>query len=462
VAELLDQLGAHRGGAEHALVDDDEEFIEKPVAPTLTEEDFKQEGAAPGQAAQLPLGVVYQGDWTQEADGMARHVRESALALATHLPVRLKDIQQQAFLDEDISPSVLQQVGYLRNTSFAETAVAVRHIIIDSAGYLRAIVSPHALGLLGEGAREKVYESTVVHTSLERDRVGGDVARELGKTKMVWVPCEANARALLDSGLHRKKVAVVPYPYDPATHPPTQIAAPRGRDEAPSGLRFYNIGKWEPRKGQHALIGAFLLAFGPKERACLTIKTHGWGKWKNYPTPQESIETWANDPAVVAKGWTRAHIERLVRVVSERLTDEQIVELHRRNNVYVSAGHGEAWDIPAFDARCAGNSLVYVGYGGPEDYTVADDEHFVQVQHQMGPVDPGYNWEPSAQWATYEVEDLATAMSMVQPPERRYHPAEFAKRYARHAVGALMRRLLLNLMPSQEAWNSLESVGCYG
>jgi hypothetical protein len=462
LAELLDQLDSHRGGAEHALIDEDENFLDEPQSPELTAEDMKEEYAAPGQKAVLPFGVIYQGAWVNPADGMARHVRESALALATQFPVRLGNVGIQLFLDEDVDPQVLRQVGYLRKVSFSETACAVRHIVIDSAGYLRAVVCPSGVNLVGKGAPDKVYGSTVLHTSLERDRVGGEIARELQKIRMVWVPCAANAAALRLSGVCEAQIGVIPYPYDPSTHLATQIPAPRGREDVPSGKRFYSIGKWEPRKAHHAMIGAFLLSHTPKDRACLTIKTHGWGKWKDYPEPKASLAAWASDPAVIARGWRRDHIDRLVRLVTERLTDQEIADLHRKNNVYVSAGHGEAWDIPAFDARCAGNSLVYVGYGGPEDYTVADDEHFVQVPHQMGPVDPAYKWEPSARWAVYELEDLAEAMAMVKPPQRRVHPHRFPNMYGRHAVGMLMRRYLIDMMPNPEARQALANAGSYG
>jgi hypothetical protein len=462
LSELLDQLGSHAGGQEHQLVDDDENFIEDPQVPEPTAEDMKEEYAAPGQRAVLPLGVVYQGGWTNPADGMARHVRESALALATQFPVRLDNVGLQMFLDEDLDRDVLRQVGYLRSTSFSDTACAVRHIVFDSAGYLRAVVCPSGVKLVGDEAKEKVYGSTVVHTSLERDRVGGEIARELQKVRMTWVPCAANAQALRASGVDGSQIGVIPYPYDPSTHPATQIPAPRGREDVPSGKRFYAIGKWEPRKGHHALLGAFLLAYTPQDRACLTIKTHGWGKWKEYPSPVESQEHWADDPAVRGRGWTRHSIARLVRIIAERLTDQEIVELHRKNNIYVSSGHGEAWDIPAFDARCAGNSLVFVGYGGPEDYTVADDERFVQVPHRMGPVDAAYKWEPSAQWANYEVEDLASAMAMAQPPQRRVHPHQFPHRFGRYPVGMLMRRYLLDMMPSPESRAALDNAGSYG
>jgi hypothetical protein len=233
----------------------------------------------------------------------------------------------------------------------------------------------------------------------------------------------------------------MPYPYDPAT---CTIAAPRGTEDVPRDRRFYHIGKWEPRKNQHQLLGAFLIAFSPKARASLTIKTSGFGStWTGYPTVEESVKFWLADERVKAKGWTEASLDRLVRIIDKKISDDDIHKMHEMNNIYVSSGLGEAWDIPAFEAKLAGNRLVYVGYGGPEDYATEED---VGIPHTMGPVHSQYDWEPEAQWAKVNTEDFAEALRQAKPPETRMTPPSYCQRFSYVAVGQKMHDAILSCL----------------
>jgi glycosyltransferase involved in cell wall biosynthesis len=447
-AGLLDEAGALRDA--------------EPKAPSAAELD--QHAVAPGRSAVLPVGVMYQGEWRTLADGICKHVREQSRALAMHLPVTLSAVGPGPLLDHEIDASVIEAVGYLQNVHCSRYPCAVRHIVFLTTEYLRNVVCPGGGRLSGADDEERVWRSTIVYTSWERDRVAQIFVDDLLRLGEVWVPCEANRRAFVSSGMPPAKVRSIPYPYDPSTHLASKIPIPRGNELVPSGRRFYSIGKWEPRKDHHSLIGAFLLAFTPRDRACLTLKTFGWGQWHGHPTPQESAKHWVGDPAVQANGWTRRSINRLVRVIDAELTDEEIAGLHRENNIYISASHGEAWDIPAFDARCAGNSLVYVGYGGAEEYTVPDGERFVQVPYKMGPVHPGYGWEQGAQWADYRLEDLVASLRKARPPERRVHPVDFAGRFGRAAVGAKMARAVLDMLGRHDVGlaDELRSAGGFG
>jgi glycosyltransferase involved in cell wall biosynthesis len=472
VTELTRQLAAHQGDARHRLLEETGGAGTDPSrlresAYELDEAELAAEvahnDAAPGEAAPLELGVVYQGDWRGHADGMSRHVREQARALACHLPLQLQGASLGLVLDHELHPDVTAAVGYLCGVRFSRTAFAVRHVVFNTAEQLRNVLCPGGARLSGV-TESWVYRSSIIYTSWERDRVGGELVRELARAAEVWVPCRANRVAFVRSGLPRDQVAVVPYPYEPSSHATTALAAPRGSATCPSYRRFYNIGKWEPRKGQHELLGAFLLAFRPQERACLTIKTHGWGKWRDYPNPVESLRHWAADPAVVANGWNAQHLGRLVRIETARLSDAELAELHQRHNIYVSAGHGEAWDLPAFDARCLGNSLVFVGYGGPAEYTQHRPPHYLRIGYRLVPAHAGYLWEPSACWAAYELGELAQALRRAEPPSARWHPSDFPRRFSRQVVGRLMcSRILARLAAvDQELAQRLRAAGSFG
>ena len=45
-----------------------------------------------------------------------------------------------------------------------------------------------------------------------------------------------------------------------------------------------------------------------------------------------------------------------------------MIELHGKNDVYVSASRGEGLDLPAFAAKLSGRLLAMTDSGGPRDF----------------------------------------------------------------------------------------------
>lgn len=427
-----------------------------------TEEELARPIAAPGSDALLPTAIEYQAPWDVLEDGLARHSRQQVRALSkAGLPVVLRRLNRPKFVMEDeMSPIVTQAVGYLRDTSAGAIPIAIRQLVIHSASYLESVIAPAGARLSGFGNEMKVYQSTIVYTPWERTTVAPDVVEVLNRCAEVWVHGEWVIEIFKKAGVDN--VYAMPAPYDPDTSPASQISAPRGSERVPDGKRFYAIGKWEPRKNYDALLGAFLLEFEPTEKVSLFLKTHEWGAWENYPTVAESIGKWLLHPDVKAKGWDVMSFGRRVRVVSKKLPEEQITKLHRDNNIYVSCSHAEGWDLPAFDARCAGNRLVYTGWGGPGDFSVENDECVAisKGANRLVPVHSGYGWETGAQWAACEVEHLRTALRRAAPPSRRVHPPEFYRKFGLAPVGAMMATRIKERFP--EAYESLVKAGGFG
>lgn len=451
---LLGQLAGHIGRDAHRLLDDDLNVCASSMAPTA--EELAKSYVAPGLPAQLHTCIAYHAYWKNENDGMARHARQQIKALAmTGLPLRVQSLGERVFMNEELAPGV-KEILYLEGVSSRHTAISIKQMILDRPILLRECLCPVGIrNSMSTEAVARILESTIMYTSWERDRVHPDYIRELKQLGQVWVPCVENKKAFVDSGLDPDKVKIVPCPYNPEEH---TIAAPRGVEDVPNGKRFYNIGKWEPRKNQHRLIGAFLLAFTPKSNASLFIKTSEFGiSWGNYPKFTESLEFWLEQDAVKANGWTAEHIDRLVRVVDKRLTNEDMEKIHKTNNIYVSAGLGEAWDLPAFDAKMAGNRLVYVGYGGPSGYAESSD--VVVEWDSMTDVHPFYGWEPGAKWADVSAAQLADAMKKAVPPLARLVPQSYCRQYGLLSVGLIMEGYIQELAKKLGCWEQLQKGG---
>lgn len=412
--------------------------------------------------AHFPIGITYQASWKQPADGMNKHAREQVKALAsTGLPIQLQSFGERVILNDELEAEA-KRVEYLAGVSFSRTAIAIKQLIAFSPRQLRDTMYPvGVLSFMTPEQRKRLWASTILYTSWERDCVHKEYVEFMNQLGQVWVPCYANVDAFVESGVDRKKVKRVPYAY----HPETAQAAPRGREvqfSEDSPRRFYSIGKWEPRKNQHNLIGAFLLAFTPKDKASLFIKTSGFGlTWAQYPTCEQSLQYWMDHPDVKVRGWTKEQFDRLIRIVDKKLPESDIQQIHLKNNIYVSAGLGEAWDIPAFEAKLAGNRLVYVGFGGPEDYAEREDIRIWEGGERTL-VHPGYMWEPDAKWAKVSVQELAEGLQRARPRPARVVPLDYFNRFGYVRTGRLMGEFIQELAEELGCWTELSGCGGFG
>lgn len=421
-----------------------------------TEEELRDNYAAPGRPAEHETGVLFRADHETLEDGMCRQARAHALALSRHVPLVLRSINNRVRIkdkitkeritvigaDDALDPGVYRQVGALRRSTMRRTSVCVNHTVLTSAAQLwRLLVPSYAQN--DPKAIESILKASIVYTPWERNCVAPDMIALLNNVGQVWLQCERNRAAFVDSGLHPKLVRLVPNAFDPEAVL-YQMAKTRTRALRNHGRRaFYTIGKWEPRKEQHRLIGAFLRTFTPTGRDTLYVKTLEFRPWPSYPTFADCLLHWLADDRVKANGWTMENFGQRLFVDMRALSDRGIAEVHLANDIYVSAAHAEGWDYPAFDAVSIGNRLVHVGFGGSEDYATPEGYRNAAwaIPWRLAPVDPVYEWEPESKskWAEYTDHDLeealqrATAASL--PPEV---PLPRLAQYHESAVGLLM------------------------
>jgi glycosyltransferase involved in cell wall biosynthesis len=229
------------------------------------------------------------------------------------------------------------------------------------------------------------------------------------------------------------KVFVVPHPYSAEEDRLAQDSLGLTKVFSPT---FYSIGAWQPRKGMHELLGAFLMAFKPGE-ATLRLRVTEY-QWKNYPSPRESVKHWLDDAIVKKNGWTITSLQGKVDIFTRNFTPQELHMFHARNRIYVSASHGEAWNLPAFDAKRYGNLVVHVSWGGTKDFCDAND---VAIPFKMDPVDPSYGWG-ECQWAGYQMHDLIAAL---RTAARNPHGCVINARFSEATVGHTMLFLLQRL-----------------
>lgn len=406
------------------------------------------EYAAPGRRAEHEYGVLFKADHETLGDGMCRQARIHSKMLAAHMPLLLSSIHSRVFHDglpyghagdDMLDDEVLREVATIRRTRIRNYLAVVYHTTIASeAGLKRLLVPEHMHAELG--AVDDLLSRSIVYVPWERSTVPESLIEMLCRVGQVWLQCTRNVEVFVRAGLPRSHVRLI----FPAYYPDGRVPSiPVRSSSVPSGKRFYNIGKWEPRKAQHELVGAFMRAYRPTDRASLTIKTSYFRDWSNYPGFQRTVPFWLEHPDVRANGWNAENAERRVRIYHKSFADEQMALLHEKNNVYVSAAHAEGWDYPAFDAKTAGNRLVHVGYGGSEDYASADD---IRIAFAEGPVHPGYQWEQNALWAEYPHDRLVQTLREATPLAERRPAEDLAERFGGEAAGRAMTAALRDLL----------------
>ena len=394
----------------------------------------------PGKKARHERGVLFQGPWDVYADGFCEHVRRLARSLdLAGVPVHLR-----AAIPRHRSPSgedrlVDEQYGDLLFAKIANYSAQVQ-MVVPTPGVLPALVHHrhYPVELL-----ERINARRVISTVWERQTgVHPDDVAALNKCGGAVVATPAAGEMLTDAGVDRDKVHWIPCPFLPGD-PHLEL---NDRPRKPGPVRFYHIGKWEPRKAQDRLIGAFLRAFRPGE-AMLMLKTSEKAPpFEDYPSsPMLALSRWLSDEQVAKNGWDPDSVKRGVYLICRRLTGQQMVELHRMGDCYVTLSRGEGFDMPAFDAKLSGNLMVYTPSGGPQMFAGECDERV----KQSGTVacDPFYGWPEDATYLDYNLCDAVSALRRAAATVRdgcRVRGMDLGPFAAQH-VGERLRSILENL-----------------
>lgn len=126
--------------------------------------------------------------------------------------------------------------------------------------------------------------------------------------------------------------------------------------------KFYFIGEFRQRKNFHDLLYAFHSEFQNHEPVSLVIKTNG----------EESRQGVRYLASTIKNGLRMYPSERDYLgelVIGDRLSDEDILALHRTCDCFVNCSYGEGWSMPTFDAAAMGNAVLSVDdANGPKSY----------------------------------------------------------------------------------------------
>ena len=129
---------------------------------------------------------------------------------------------------------------------------------------------------------------------------------------------------------------------------------------------FYFIGELIRRKNLVSLLKAFHLEFTTNEPVSLLIKTSKYGLSDDECA--ENVVGMCNAVKENLKLYSSIDDYKQEIIVTERLSDEDIINLHNTCDCFVMPSFGEAWCIPAFDAMGFGKTPICTNTGGMADF----------------------------------------------------------------------------------------------
>ena len=393
-----------------------------------------------GTPATHDRGVLFLGPWQKAGDGFSEHVRRQARALSlADVPVHLRAPAarvQETTKDERALMAAYQDLAMKSVGTYG----AQVNMVVPHSDYLTKLVRG-SLRHYSVDQQAHINAHRAVYTVWERQAgmSPGDVAA-FNACGQAWVASN-QAKALLANSGVETDTRVFPCPFFPDD--PHLAFNERERSRGP--VTFYHVGKWEPRKAQHQMLGSFLRAVKPGE-ALFVLKTSSRFPVTDgeYPdSPADSLAHWLdNDAAVRANGWSRESINRGVILIASFISEEKMLALHRTGDVYLTLSRGEGFDMPAFDAKLSGNLMVYTPSGGPQDFAGELDQRVESTG--TVPADPFYDWPEDATYLDYDMDAAAAAIQAAMKEVRdgrRIRGVSLAG-FEAHSVGAAMARAL--------------------
>ncbi len=294
-------------------------------------------------------------------------------------------------------------------------------------------------------------QAVVAHTTWEGISPIPDViTHSMLRFNQVWVPSEVTSLTftpVIERGLGIIDVEVIPHAFD---------ASKRSGKYEPRGMRdrytFYYVGAWTGRKNPAGVLRAYTHAFSKADDVNLTIvskvsKEILLAQLASSGLPQDAIPS--------------------ITLINDHISDEDLADIHRRSDCYVTATRGESWNLPAFDAMLARRHIITPDLIGSDEFLRGDTSmspkttaHFIrgydcpaQVDVRVGEYENGglrmqtvgvQGLTSKTLWREPDLVDLASKMrdafvSRTRDLGLRYDPNET---YGYKAVGKTILKAL--------------------
>ncbi len=136
---------------------------------------------------------------------------------------------------------------------------------------------------------------------------------------------------------------------------------------------FYFIGEHIERKNLLTFIEAFYNEFDLTEPVNMLIKTNKTGF--QY---QELNTKLIDEINIIQKRSRKYHTYKMPVIITEHITDEEMLKLHTTGDCFVMPSRGEAFCRPAIEAMCIGKTPIVTSNTGMQSFVSSDNGYLVK------------------------------------------------------------------------------------
>lgn len=169
----------------------------------------------------------------------------------------------------------------------------------------------------------------------------------------IWTPSLWSRKSFIHSGITADKVQVIPNGIDPKLHTPFGTT----KELTSKNYRFLFVGGTIFRKGIDVLLQAYLKTFTAADNVSLIIKDMGGDSFYKGQTAKEVIEDIQkrqDSPEII--------------YIDTMYSDEEMSDLYRSCDVFVSPYRGEGFCLPALEAMANGLPVIVTRGGASDDF----------------------------------------------------------------------------------------------
>ena len=225
----------------------------------------------------------------------------------------------------------------------------------------------------------------------------------LTKCHLVWVPSEWAKKVLINQGLKKNQVDVVPEGVDPTIFHPYNY----NFFEQDEIFRFYMIGKNEHRKGIKELLEGFKLAYGNDPNVKLFLKADNFWSDRNKNTDKnKELLSLLNEYNLTN-----------VKLLTGKLTLSEISMIHACCDVFIFPTRAEGWGLPLIEAIAAGSPVITNYYSGQTEYLQHIANQIKMLDFSICSIDKTElisNVKFGAEWAISSIDSIASAMTSIK------------------------------------------------
>lgn len=182
---------------------------------------------------------------------------------------------------------------------------------------------------------------------------------------LVLVPSNFTYNVFINSGVKPRKLKILRYGYNPLYYHPTK---PNKKIR-----NFFTVTSPHKREATDILLEAFTLAFKDKEDVKLVLKLSyiPFKKAKNFEIP--------NFKSILEK--YKSILGKKLHIISDKLTEDEMAQLYRNSDVYISLSKAESFGLPFLEAVVSNRPVVSLRYSGQIDFL--NEKNAIFVNHKI-------------------------------------------------------------------------------